>query len=97
MPVLVDGFICSAAYAAAERICPTLADYAILAHASAEPGHVPAVSRLVAGGPLLQLDMRLGEGTGAAVAYHLLRCAAAIYNDMATFASARVSSEGSLS
>ena len=97
LPVLVDGFICSAAYAAAERICPTLADYAILAHASAEPGHVPAVSRLAAGGPLLHLDMRLGEGTGAAVAYHLLRCAAAIYNDMATFASAQVSSEGSLS
>lgn len=97
LPVLVDGFICSAAYAAAERICPALADYAILSHASAEPGHGPAVSRLVAREPLLQLGMRLGEGTGAAVAYHLLRCAVAVFNEMATFAEAAVSPEGSLS
>lgn len=97
LPVLVDGFICSAAYAAAERICPALADYAILSHASAEPGHVPAVARLAARGPLLHLGMRLGEGTGAAVAYHLVRCAAAVFNEMATFADAEVTSEGSLS
>ncbi|MDD4702558.1 MAG: nicotinate-nucleotide--dimethylbenzimidazole phosphoribosyltransferase [Desulfovibrio sp.] len=94
LPVLVDGFICSAAYVAALRICPVLADYAILSHASAEPGHVRALARLEqaipAQRPLLHLDMRLGEGTGGAVAYGLLRCAANIYNDMATFDSAGV-------
>ena len=94
LPVLVDGFICSAAYVAALHICPHLADYAVLSHASAEPGHVRALSKLTGGesrnNPLLHLSMRLGEGTGGAVAYHLLRCAAAMYNDMATFSSAGV-------
>lgn len=90
LPVLVDGFICSAAYAAAVRICPLLAQYAILSHASAEPGHAPALEALGSGRPLLHLDMRLGEGTGSAVAWHLLRCAVNIFNDMATFAEARV-------
>lgn len=90
LPVLVDGFICSAAYAAAVRICPLLAQYAILSHASAEPGHAPALEALGSGRPLLQLDMRLGEGTGSAVAWHLVRCAANIFNDMATFAEAQV-------
>lgn len=94
LPVLVDGFICSAAYVAALQICPQLADYAVLSHASAEPGHVRALSKLTGGesrnNPLLHLSFRLGEGTGGAVAYHLLRCAAAMYNDMATFSSAGV-------
>ena len=94
LPVLVDGFICSAAYVAALHICPQLADYAVLSHASAEPGHVRALSKLTGGesrnNPLLHLSFRLGEGTGGAVAYHLLRCAAAMYNDMATFSSAGV-------
>ena len=97
LPVLVDGFICSAAYVAALAICPDLAGYAVLSHASAEPGHGPALARLdsgVSGGmsgePLLHLNMRLGEGTGGALAYHLLRGAAAVYNEMATFSSAGV-------
>lgn len=92
-PVLVDGFICSAAYAVAVRLCPAVAGYAILSHASAEPGHVPALQSLEEGSPLLHLGMRLGEGTGAAVAYHLLRCAAAIFNEMATFEGAGVTGE----
>lgn len=97
LPVLVDGFICSAAYVAALAICPDLAGYAVLSHASAEPGHGPALARLdsgmsggMSGEPLLHLGMRLGEGTGGALACHLLRCAAAVYNDMATFSSAGV-------
>ena len=93
LPILIDGFICSAAYAAALRLCPHLADYAVLAHTSAEPGHASAMQRLstdAANTPLLHLGMRLGEGTGCAVAYHLLRCAAAIYMEMATFDSANV-------
>ena len=90
LPVLVDGFICSAAYAAAVRICPLVAQYAVLSHASAEPGHVPALGALGSGTPLLHLNMRLGEGTGGAVAYHLLRCAVNVFNEMATFAEAKV-------
>lgn len=92
LPVLVDGFICSAAYAAALHICPALGGYAVLSHASAEPGHARALARLEggAGDPLLDLGMRLGEGTGGAVAYGLLRCAAAVYTEMASFASAGV-------
>ena len=93
LPVLVDGFICSAAYVAAVRLCPALSGYAILSHASAEPGHGPALENLGLGAPLLHLDMRLGEGTGAAAAFHLLRCAAAIFNDMATFDSAGVTGD----
>ena len=93
LPVLVDGFICSAAYAVAVRLCPALAGYAVLSHASAEPGHVPALETLEKGAPLLHLGMRLGEGTGAAVAYHLLRCAAAVFNEMATFDGAGVTGE----
>ena len=72
------------------HICPLVAQYAILSHASAEPGHVPALGALDSGTPLLHLDMRLGEGTGGAVAYHLLRCAVNIFNEMATFAEAQV-------
>lgn len=97
LPVLVDGFISSAAYAAALAVCPTLAEYAVLSHASAEPGHSPALARMQGvfageGRPLLDLGMRLGEGTGAALAYPLLRSAAAVFNEMATFATAGVSS-----
>ena len=94
IPVLVDGFICSAAFVAALTLCPALEGYAILAHASAEPGHIRALEALhcnrESATPLLHLGMRLGEGTGCAVAYHLLRCSAAIFNDMATFISAGV-------
>ena len=84
IPVAVDGFISTAAMAAAANLCPLVAGYCILAHASAEPGHVNMVQRLHAQTPLLDLHMRLGEGTGSALAIVLLRAAAAIYNDMAT-------------
>lgn len=92
LPALVDGFISSAAALAAIRLHPGTADWLILAHASAEPGH----RRLVAAigqAPLLDLGMRLGEGTGAAVAVPLLRMACALHNDMATFAEAEVSAQ----
>lgn len=92
LPLVVDGFICAAAYAAACAFYPDLKGYAFLAHSSAEPGFALALARLhAAGPPLLSLNMRLGEGTGAALAIPLLRCAAALYNEMATFASANVS------
>jgi nicotinate-nucleotide--dimethylbenzimidazole phosphoribosyltransferase len=87
--VCVDGFISTAALVAAWKLCPAVADYAVLSHASAEPGHKIAVEKL-GKKPLLDLGLRLGEGTGAAVAMFLLRSAASIYNDMASFASAGV-------
>lgn len=91
LAVVVDGFISTAAYAAAWKICPAVADYAFFSHASAEPGHVKAVQTMKAR-PMLDLGLRLGEGTGAAMAMHILRCSANIYNDMATFSQAGVDS-----
>lgn len=88
--VLVDGFISTAAYTAAWKLCPHVADYAVLSHASAEQGHKAAVQALGLE-PLLHLGLRLGEGTGAATALFLLRSAADIFNKMATFAEAGVS------
>lgn len=92
VPVLVDGFISTAAYAAARALCPAVADYAFLAHASAEPGYARVVAAL-GQEPLLRLNMRLGEGTGCALALPLLRAAAALFNNMATFSGARVTGD----
>ena len=89
MALVIDGFISSSAFAAARAICPTVAEYAFFAHASAEPGFA-AVMEGVGAAPILNLGMRLGEGTGAAMAVFILRSAANIYNEMATFASAGV-------
>ncbi|MBQ9536694.1 MAG: nicotinate-nucleotide--dimethylbenzimidazole phosphoribosyltransferase, partial [Desulfovibrionaceae bacterium] len=89
LPVLIDGFIATSAYVAACVIAPTVRDYAILTHVSAEPGYAKIVSFL-GEEPLLHLGLRLGEGTGAALAYPLVRCAAALFNDLATFAQAGV-------
>lgn len=92
LPVLVDGFISTSAFVAARALCPAVADYAFLAHASAEPGYA-AVSAALGLDPLLHLGMRLGEGTGCAVALPLLRAAAAVYNDMSTFSGASVTGD----
>ncbi len=88
--VCVDGFISTAAFVAAWRMNPAVVDYCVLSHASAEPGHTKALQS-VGLKPLLHLDMRLGEGTGAACAMFLLRAAAAMYNQMATYEQAGVS------
>ncbi|MEF2145735.1 MAG: nicotinate-nucleotide--dimethylbenzimidazole phosphoribosyltransferase [Desulfovibrionaceae bacterium] len=88
--ILVDGFISTAAYTAAWKICPHVADYCVLSHASAEPGYAAAVSAMGLT-PLLHLGLRLGEGTGAAMALFQMRCAADIFNRMATFGEAGVS------
>jgi len=87
--VCVDGFISTAAYTAAWKICPAIKDYCVISHASAEPGHVTAVKAMDLD-PLLSLGFRLGEGTGAACAMYLVRSAADMYNKMATFADAGV-------
>ncbi len=90
--LVVDGFISSAAYVAARHICPAVEGYCILSHASAEPGYVHVLKALNSN-PLLHLDLRLGEGTGAALAIPLLRAAIAIFNEMATFSDAGVTGE----
>lgn len=89
MVCAVDGFISTAAYTAAWKLCPAVKEYCVLSHASAEPGYMTVVSAL-GHSPLLHLAMRLGEGTGAALAIFLMRAAADIFNDMATFADAGV-------
>ncbi|GAB6110308.1 nicotinate-nucleotide--dimethylbenzimidazole phosphoribosyltransferase [Desulfomicrobium salsuginis] len=91
MAIVIDGFISSSAFAATRAIHPAVAEYAFFAHASAEPGFAAVMDGL-GGAPLLNLGMRLGEGTGAAMAVFILRCAANIYNEMATFSSAGVDS-----
>lgn len=89
LPVLVDGFIASAAALAAARLCENAPQWLLFSHASAEPGHAYLLEALQAK-PLLDLGMRLGEGSGAAVAMPLLRLACALHNDMATFAEAGI-------
>lgn len=90
IPVLVDGYITTAAALLAVRIQPGVADWLMYAHRSAEPGHILMLDALQAE-PLLNLGMRLGEGSGAALAVPLLQLACALHNDMATFAEAGVS------
>ncbi|MDO8346174.1 MAG: nicotinate-nucleotide--dimethylbenzimidazole phosphoribosyltransferase, partial [Cellvibrio sp.] len=87
---LVDGFITTVAALLAVRINPGVRDWLLFGHTSAEPGHQRVLTELDAR-PLLQLGMRLGEGSGAAVAVPLLRLACALHNGMATFAEAAVS------
>ncbi|HTP86426.1 MAG TPA: nicotinate-nucleotide--dimethylbenzimidazole phosphoribosyltransferase [Bryobacteraceae bacterium] len=91
-PVVVDGFIATAAAALAVRFAPAARDYMFAAHKSAEPGHA-ALLEIVGDEPLLDLGMRLGEGTGAALAIQLIRSAVAAFTNMATFSSAGVSNK----
>lgn len=89
LPVLVDGFIASAAALVAMKIRPDAAAWWFYGHASAEPGYVRLMEALQAR-PLVDLGLRLGEGSGAAVALPILRLAAALHGQMATFAEAGV-------
>ncbi len=89
VPVLVDGFIVSAAALAAVRINPGVQAWLLFSHRSAERGHIRLLELLQAQ-PLLQLDLRLGEGSGAALALPLVRMACALHNQMATFEEAAV-------
>ena len=92
LPVLVDGFIAGSAALVASRLRSGVEDWLLFSHASAEPGHRLMLESLDAQ-PLLDLGMRLGEGSGAAVAVPLLRMACALHNEMATFAEAGVSAK----
>lgn len=90
LPVLVDGFISTVAALAAVRINPAVRNWLLFGHTSAEPGHQRVLEALDAQ-PVLQLGMRLGEGSGAAIAVPILQLACALHNGMATFAEAGVS------
>lgn len=88
--LLIDGFIATTALLAASRLQPNLLQYCIFSHCSGEAGHRKLLDYLDAK-PLLDLGMRLGEGTGAALAYPLIQAAVNFLNDMASFESAGVS------
>jgi nicotinate-nucleotide--dimethylbenzimidazole phosphoribosyltransferase len=89
IPLLIDGFIVSVAALAAARLNPSCRPSLIFSHRSAEQGHRIVLDALEAR-PLLDLDLRLGEGSGAALALPLVRSACALHNGMATFAEAAV-------
>ncbi len=90
MPVLLDGFICTSAIAPLAAENPAIVNHCIAGHCSSEPGHKRLLA-LLGLDPLLSLDMRLGEGSGAAVAANIVRSALAAHDRMATFAEAAVS------
>src|SRR5262249_56618890 len=91
IPVVVDGFIASAAALAAVRMAPAARHCLLASHRSAEPGHEYAL-RALGLDPYLDLGMRLGEGTGAALCIDLARAAVRLLTEMATFKSSGVSS-----
>jgi len=90
--VIADGFISTAAAALAVTLCPTAREYLFLAHRSVERGHA-ALIRLIGLEPLLDLKLRLGEGTGAALAMHIVDASARLLSEMATFGEAQVSNK----
>jgi nicotinate-nucleotide--dimethylbenzimidazole phosphoribosyltransferase len=93
VPIVLDGFITGAAALVAVALCPDIRDYLIASHQSVEPGHRRILEHLELR-PLFNLDLRLGEGTGAVLAMHLVEAAIRIVREMATFTSAGVSSRG---
>ena len=90
IPVVVDGFISTAAAMIAVALVPRVRDYLISAHQSVEVGHRAMLEHLKLT-PLLDLNLRLGEGTGAALAFHLIEASTRILREMATFGEAGVS------
>lgn len=92
-PAVVDGFIAGAGALVAHALHPAVADHLIAGHRSVEPGHRIALARLGLD-PLLDLGFRLGEGTGAAMAFPLVQAAGRLLSDVATFAEAAVSGRG---
>ena len=89
VPVLVDGFITTAAALAAVRIAPAARDWMLASHCSPERAHARALE-ILGLEPLLKLGLRLGEGTGAAIALPVIDSALALHSEMATFAAAGV-------
>jgi nicotinate-nucleotide--dimethylbenzimidazole phosphoribosyltransferase len=94
IPVLLDGFACTAAAAVVFAADKRALDHCLVAHASSEPGHARLLERL-GKKPLFDFGMRLGEGSGSTLAITILKAAVACHNDMATFAEAQVSGKSS--
>lgn len=90
IPIIIDGFICTTSALIATAIDTRASDYMLAGHHSAEPGHKLALEQL-GKTPILDLNMRLGEGTGAALAYPLIEAATKMLSNMATFTDAGVS------
>lgn len=90
LPMVIDGFIATAAAAIAQRIRPGLSDHMFFGHRSAEGGH-SIILEMMGARPILDFAMRLGEGTGAALAMKMIESALALFHQMATFTSAGVS------
>lgn len=93
VPVLLDGFACTAAAAVLYKADRRALDHCVVAHRSVEPGHTRLL-QILGKAPLLDLGMRLGEGSGAALAIPILKAAAACHSGMATFAEAGVAEKG---
>jgi len=89
-PIVIDGFISTAGALIAQKLAPAAADYMVAAHRSMEQGH-RLMHEQLGKEPLLDLNMRLGEGTGAALAMDLVEAAARMLTDVSTFAEAAVS------
>ncbi|NPV71514.1 MAG: nicotinate-nucleotide--dimethylbenzimidazole phosphoribosyltransferase [Firmicutes bacterium] len=90
VPVVVDGFISSAGALVAERMQPNVRHFMVASHLSEEPGH-GAILKIIGLEPMLHMRMRLGEGTGAVLAFHLIDASMKVLREMATFAEAGVS------
>ena len=90
IPVILDGYVATAAGAILRAASPSALDHCLIGHVSAEPGHLKSIEKL-GKTPLLALGMRLGEGTGAALAAGIVKAAAACHSGMATFVQAGVS------
>ena len=93
IPVILDGYVVTAAAAILHALDPSALDHCLAGHLSAEGAHAQALVR-IGKQPLLALDMRLGEGTGAALAAGLVKAAAGVHSGMATFTQAQVSQKG---
>lgn len=89
IPILIDGFISAAAALVAVNIEPRVKDYIFPSHGSAEPG-IRNIMKALGMNPMLELGMRLGEGTGAALAFHIFDAAIAAYTQMGTFGDANI-------
>jgi nicotinate-nucleotide--dimethylbenzimidazole phosphoribosyltransferase len=90
IPVIIDGYVATAAAAVLHAANPAVLDHCLAGHVSAEPAHAKALAR-IGKEPLLSLGMRLGEGSGAALAAGIVKAAALCHSGMATFAEAGVS------